>query len=223
MSEPEVTPPVIAASTKPATKRKKPKSKFRTLRKGRAVGPTPSIWEELRTQYEGGEYSQRELSNYAKAKGFTVSQSRIAMMAIENSWVKGAIRENIRETVLEELKEKMVVEIRSMLERHSVAASVSQAEALAHFRHAAEMRKVDPTFKIPPSQLSTLTQTLRDAQFMEARAKGWNYKEGKPFEVDSELGKQELPSMTIKVMTVEEEEILRSGGDLDPGADKEAA
>jgi len=41
---------------------------------------------------------------------------------------------------------------------------------------------------------------------MEARSPGWNYKDGKPYGGDEDDAEEELPVLTIRVMTEEKQE-----------------
>jgi hypothetical protein len=174
-----------------------------------------ALWIELRVLYESGTYSQKALADWAKAKGFSITQPAISMRVVREGWVKGDIREKMTEEIRKNLEGGIVDKIRKMLETHAGQGQIGQMEIMLHFKQAAENRKSNPDFKIPAAQVATLLQALKMAEDMEARARGWSYKEGKPFRLDDDDESQDLPELTVRVLTDEEEAAMRERAEDD--------
>jgi len=181
--------------------------------KTRKTTMTVEVWEEIKLMYETGNYTQRQLAEHAKSKGFSCYQTNIARRAEKYNWVKGSLRDEIREEVLKEYKQTMGGQLVDMLLQHTSVARMMQAEVLRHFQKLAEDRKVDKNRVLSANQLATLVNTAKTLQDMEARSFGWNYKEGKPYSGDNEDVVEELPVLRVEVMTEEEEQEIREQGE----------
>ncbi|OUR77761.1 hypothetical protein A9Q83_09590 [Alphaproteobacteria bacterium 46_93_T64] len=173
---------------------------------------TIEVWEEIRLMYETGNYTQRQLAKYVTAKGFSCYQGNIARRADKYNWIKGSLRDEIRAEVLKEYKQTMGEQLVDMLLQHTSVARMMQAEVLRHFHKLADERKIDKNRVLPPNQLATLVTTAKTLQDMEARSFGWNYKEGKPYSGADDDVAEELPVLTVRVMTEEEEQEIREQG-----------
>lgn len=177
-------------------------------RSRRSAEEVRKFWEELRGLYEQGGYSQRDLINYARLRGFRVSQSTISRKAMEESWIKGTTREEIQRKVEEALREKIGEELGKMLKRHRELANAAQFEVIKHFERANEVRKIDPKHVIPAALLRQLISGLHEAIDLEARALGFDYRSGRPFSL-SDDDSVTPAKMEIKVMTPEDEAEVR--------------
>lgn len=183
------------------------------------------LWEEMKVQYETGSYSQRALVNYAKAKGYSITQSAISAHAINNNWVKGAIRDEIRDRIMEDVRKKIGNEIADMLDLHTKQARLIQSEAMRYFVHAESMRAnpATPDYKMPVNQIATIAATLDRAQDMHARAMGWNYKEGRPFKhEDDDDAESAIEKLHVRMMTPDEEAEIRRQQSEEYATDNEA-
>lgn len=197
-----------------------PKKRGRRKKSSKYVFVTNEFWIELRALYEGGNYTQRQLSDYAHSRGINLSQSRIARRAIDEGWIKGASLERLREEIHQEITKRVGDEIRSMLERHTNQARVIQAEATQHFKRVAEQRKLDPTYVMPPQMLATITQVVNVGQQLEAQALGWDQKHGKVFDSDQkDDAENRVPELGVKVYSDEEEEEIRRKSEEGLGED----
>ena len=114
--------------------------------------------------------------------------------------------------------------ITTMLDQHQNESAALRAEVLLHLGAAAKARQNNPAHVIPPTQLATITQTLKTAQEMQARALGFNYRDGKPFRDEDEDDQENRPTeLVVRRMTEDEEAALRAAGDkeLEQFADDE--
>lgn len=173
---------------------------------------TLEIWEEIRVMYETGNYTQRELAEYARSQGFSCYQPNIARRADNQNWVKGSLRDEIREEARKEIRQVMGEQLVDMLQQHLGVARMMQVEVIQHIKKLADERKTDKSRVLPVNQLATLATTLKTLQDLEARSLGWNYKDGRPFGVDDDDAEEELPVLTVRVMTEEEEQEIRELG-----------
>lgn len=175
-----------------------------------------AFWIEIRAMYETGNYTQRDLEAYAKSRGYSISQSRISSRAVRENWVKGAIREEIEKAVTEKVRDKIGAAIVDMLEMHVKQSQAIQMEAMVHFQKAQEERKKDKTYTMAPNTLATLTASIDRSQVMNARALGWDYKEGKPFRPEDDEDEQKrVPDLRVRRMSEVEEEKLRGATEDD--------
>lgn len=174
-----------------------------------------ALWIELRVLYESGTYSQKALADWAKAKGYSITQPAISMRVVREGWVKGDIREKMTDEIRKKLEGGIVDRIRKMLETHAGQGQIGQLEVMRHFKRAAEIRKANPDYEIPAAQIATLLQALKMAEDMEARARGWSYKEGKPFRLDDDEESTDLPELTVRVLNEQEEDALRKRAEDD--------
>lgn len=180
------------------------------------------LWQELRALYETGTYSQKALVDWATAKGFHITQPAISMRVVRESWVKGDVRSRIAEDIRKDLEGDIVDNVRQMLESHAKQGQVGQLEVMRHFRQAADIRKVDPDYNIPAAQIATLLQALKMAEDMEARARGWSYKEGKPFKLDDKEGDENVPELTVRVLSEAEEQEMRDKAEEEISGENES-
>lgn len=208
IAQPAPSPEAATPSSpvaEPATPPKKAKTRRRSV-------ITSNIWEELRALYEGGNYSQRHLMDYAAAKGIRISQSAISRRAMQEGWVKNSKIEELRAELQNRAKEIFGETIAKMLGQHASGARMIAAEVFLHFKVAAENRKLPggASYVIPPSQLSLLTETLNKAQQMEARALGFDFRTGKTVrEANAEDSQPEVAELKVRVYTPQEEEEIQ--------------
>lgn len=190
-------------SSATATPKTKPKTK-------KATEVPEDVWIELQAQYESGTYSQRDIANLAKSKGYTISQSTISRRIIEGNWVKGSVREEITKRVIEKHVDVIGQRLSDMLENHRKLSVALISECVVHLAKAKKRRESDPEYSIAPAALATLTTTMERAMAMEAKAVGWNYREGRPFTPDdNEDEESQVESMRVEVMTQEDVEAIQ--------------
>ncbi|KAA0573488.1 hypothetical protein [Azospirillum sp. Sh1] len=197
---------ILNASAAPGRARSKKK---KLLRRGSKI--PDHIWAELREMYESGNYSQADLVRYAKSRGFGISQPGICKRIGKEEWVKGAKAEEIRRKAQEEMVSAIGENLRSMLDRHSQQALALQHEALQHFNFAnTQRRSGNPDYLIPAALLRQIGATINEAQLMEARARGFDYREGKPFGQDEGDKSQDIAELRVSVMSDDEVAELKS-------------
>lgn len=178
-------------------------------RRGRKPYLTEEFWAELRELYESGDYSQRDLVAFAKARGINVSQSLIARKAQDQDWVKGTRLKQLKEQIRAEIAAEVGDQYRQMLEQHQQQARLLEAEVLAHFKEIQERRKIDPHAVIPAGTLNQLSVALDRANLMRARAIGFDYRSGEPFKSGEKDDENKLDTLRLEVMSEEEERRVR--------------
>lgn len=198
-------------------------------KRGRPSHVTEEFWTELRAFYEGGSYTQRQLADYARTRGIVLSQPSIARRAMEEGWVKGKAKKEIEQAVLQELRERVGDTLGKMLERHAEGARVAQSEIYAHFRavqakraaavKATGIASAGDEIVIGAALLRQLVSGLHEAEVMEAKALGFNYKTGKPFAADMGDDEQQPTRLTVRSLTAEEEEEIRRNAEKDDDND----
>lgn len=168
---------------------------------GRPSKIPASLWDELRELWEGGDYQQRELADYAKSRGYPISQSRISDYGTTHGWVKNSRLKELRDEAASAVADRMGVELRDMLGRHSRYAKAMQEIALRHVGLAADQMRKDPSYKMPPNIMRSVLGTLRDAAEMEARAMGFDYNTGRPFAFDKNnpAGEGDVPAPVMRI------------------------
>ena len=184
---------------------KKARPKLRT----RGAKISEELWAALREMYESGNYTQRDLVNFVKAKGLRISQATIGRRAINEGWVRGSRIKELREELRREILQNVGDSVTKMLEGHMAHARMVQAEALMHFKRAAKNREVDPNYTMAPAALSTLTGVLRSAHEMESRAIGFDYDKGRPYQSAEKDADNQPKVMQIQVMSEEEERAVQ--------------
>lgn len=177
------------------------------------------LWNEMRDLYEGPvDYTQRDLSAFAKAKGFNVSQPTICTRIASEGWVRGSKVAQLREEMEEALQDRFGKPIRDMLQRHQAAAIVAQNTAARHLQLAMNKMQKDPDHAMPVNTMRTVIAALDQAQLMEARAIGWDYRAGMPFahqQNDADEGAVAAPRMVIAEMTASEIEATQAAAEAE--------
>lgn len=181
----------------------------KAVTRGRKVHLTSEFWAEIRALYESGDYSQRQLSNFAKTRGVIVSQSAIARRAMNENWMKAGARAEIEKKAFRQVHDALGNAVRDMLDRHTKMARAFQSEAMIHFVNAQELRKTNPQYAIPAQQLNVLNATVDRAQLMEARSIGFDLETGKNVGSEQEKDADQVPEMRVRVMTEEDEQNVR--------------
>jgi hypothetical protein len=192
--------PIVGVTITPGASAAPPKIKIKF---GRSKMP-PEMWVEIKTLYEAGTYSQSDLVAFCKGRGFHITQSGISRRCMDEGWVRGREREKISQEVYAKIQAEKGELVIKMLGQHRDESRMIRAEGLQHFKRAAESRKVDPMYVMPVQQLATLAQLMKEAQNMESRALGFNYKEGRPFKGDDEDEAQKPTVLEIRDMTDEQ-------------------
>jgi hypothetical protein len=196
------TPVTSSAFTLPGSSpaAAKPKPVKAKVKFGRSKMP-PEMWIEIKTLYETGSYSQSDLVAFCKGRGFRIGQPAISRRCMDEGWVRGREREKISKEIYDKIQAEKGEHVIKMLNLHRGQSEMVLAEAMFYFRKSAETRKLDPMHTIPAVQLATLTQVIKDGQSMQARALGFNYKEGRPFRGDDEDEAQKPTVLEIRDMT----------------------
>src|SRR5262249_54029522 len=81
----------VSSFTLPAAPGSPPKAKSKRKR----ARISPEMWIEIRALYESGTYSQRDLVNFCKGRGFRVTQPAISRRCMDEGWVRGKEREKM--------------------------------------------------------------------------------------------------------------------------------
>jgi hypothetical protein len=168
------------------------------------------IWADVRKLYETENYSQRDLVAYMAARGWKVAQSKIAQVAIDERWVKGAILEQLRADVHTEIAERFGDDVRRFLSTAAGQARLLAREAIAILAKANEARKIDPMHTMNPITLRTLSSVLKETQEMEARAIGFDIDRGRPmaWSPDEANKVEKEPEGQIVVRQFSEDELV---------------
>lgn len=196
----------------PAAKKRRP---GRPRTRPKLASPSAVIWVELKLLYETSGYTQRQLADYAKAKGYRLSQSGISRHAIQSNWVKNSKVEEIEQDIKSRIIGNVGDTIAKMHELHVETAKILQNEAMMHIKVVNERRKIDPNSLITPSALGTLAEVFMKAQNMHARALGFDYYTGKTFKEKNQDESGEIQRMKIGVLTPEDEARVRRASELD--------
>lgn len=173
------------------------------------------IWEELRKLYETGDYSQDQLAAYMKARGYPVSQARISQRVTADNWIKGAELERLRKEEYDKIADRFGESTRKMLEQHAQTGKMIQLHVVQHFHAANEKRKTDPGHVIPAVILRMLSATAKEAQEIEARAVGWDYRTGRLFAYsgEQEAVEQQAPKMIFEEYSASEIDQLQTNAE----------
>ena len=181
--------------------------------KGKRTRMAPEIWIELRALYESGTYTQKDLVNFCKGRGFRVTQPAISRRCMDEGWVRGKEREKMLAEIYTKIAAEKGEAVIKMLNLHRRQAQMVTAEALFHFQKVTELRKADPNHTMPVQQLATLSVILKEAHNMESRALGFNYKEGRPFKSDDEEAAEKPTVLEIREMTPEQAAQIREAAE----------
>jgi hypothetical protein len=194
---PTATAPGASASS--ATPGSPPKAKIKHRRAKISI----EMWAEIRTLYESGTYTQKDLVNFCKGRGFSITQPAISRRCMDEGWVRGKERDRLLAEVYAKIANEKGEAVIKMLNLHRRQAQMLSAEALYHFQRVTELRKLDPNHVMPVVALATLTQIFKETQNMESRALGFNYKEGRPFKTDDEEAAEKPTVLEIREMSPE--------------------
>ena len=178
-------------------------------------------WKCVRDMYEIGGYTQRQLVDWCKAKGISISQSAVSRRAMKEAWVAASTLERVRKEVLAEQTSHIGDGLRGMLDQHVQQSQVVINEALLHFRKASEIRKHDPAYVMPPQAFGQVSLTLKMGQEMQARAMGWSYKEGRPYRPDDNENDKGLQKLEVGVLSPAEESEIRASLEKGAAGDEE--
>lgn len=168
------------------------------------------LWAELKGLYESGTYSFRQLVDYTKSRGFVVSAQTIQRRSAVEGWIKGSVVEEIRESIVKESKEKIGKAILDMLALHKQQSNALMAEAMRTLANAEKKRTKADDYVLPAATLVSITNVLGKAQEMQARALGWDLKEGKPLGKDDNKPTEDTTVLAVEVMSDQEEADLKN-------------
>jgi hypothetical protein len=210
-----VTAPGVPVSsfTLPGTPAAAPVAPPKAKTKGKRAKMPSEMWSEIRTLYESGTYTQKDLVNFCKGRGFRITQPAISRRCMDEGWVRGKEREKLKAEIYAAIAIEKGEAVIKMLNLHRRQAQMLSAEALFHFQKVTELRKLDPQHVIPAQQLATLTVIFKEAQNMESRALGFNYKEGRPFKTDDEEAAEKPTILEIREMSPEQAAEIREAAE----------
>lgn len=186
----------------------RPKAKTKTAKRGVM---TDEMWVQLRAFYESGDYTQRHLVDFAKARGVAVSQSAISKRAVEEGWVKGRLKEELRQEIVDEIHGSLGETVKKMLEGHAAIGAGLVQEISMHIVKASRMRKTDPDYAIPALPLVQLVAAAEKATIIHARAVGFDYRAGSTFKTQNHNDEDDdgLVDLQVQVMSPAQEESVR--------------
>lgn len=191
-------------------------------KRGRKSPATQEMWIELRTLYETGDYSQRQLVAYAKARGVNISQTAIQRRISNEGWVKGSRLAEVREDILAEIQKGIGQTFTEFLELQAKKANLLDKEAILHFQRASEIRNKDPDYVIPAVTLRILGNVMDIAAQLKGRAIGFDLYRGKPYKSENVEESELLTKLQIEAFTELEEQQIRERT-KDPAEEEEAS